>query len=147
MEQTDKKRKAGRPANTETINKEAVLKTALEAFAEFGFEGVSVKTIAKRAKINDSLMHYHFGTKMDIWKKAIETSIDKYEEERKKTFRLYKGENLEILGKALIRHFIYFMAENMKLHQIVVHEMTQKTERTDWVINIVLEPIAQRIEE
>ncbi|MCR9290823.1 MAG: TetR/AcrR family transcriptional regulator [Bacteroidetes bacterium] len=147
MEMTENKRRAGRPVNSETINKETILKIALEAFAEFGFEGVSVKTIAKRAKINDSLMHYHFGSKIELWKKAIETSVDKYEEERKKTLRLYKGEDLVIIGKALIRHFIYFMAENIELHQIVVHEMTQKTERTDWVIKIVLEPIAERIEE
>ena len=78
MEMTENKRRAGRPVNSETINKETILKIALEAFAEFGFEGVSVKTIAKRAKINDSLMHYHFGSKIELWKKAIETSVDKY---------------------------------------------------------------------
>ena len=62
------------------MTKEHILKIALEAFAEFGFEGVSVSTIAKRAGVHDSLLHYHFGSKKDIWKKSITQVAIKYDE-------------------------------------------------------------------
>lgn len=140
------KRKVGRPAGRESINKEAILKIALQAFAEFGFEGVSVSTIAKRAKVHDSLLHYHFGSKLDIWKKSITASSIKYDEESKKTVRLFKGADNTLLGKALIRHFIYFMSENIELHKVLMHELTQTTERTDWVMKAALTPFSEKVE-
>ena len=142
----EQKRKVGRPAGKQNIDKEFILKIALEAFAEFGFEGVSVSTIAKRAKVHDSLLHYHFGTKKDIWKKSIAQVAIKYDEESKKTARLFKEADMTLLGKALIRHFIYFMSENIELHQVVLHELTQKTERTNWITDVVLSPFSDRVE-
>lgn len=140
------KRKVGRPSGKQNINKDAILKIALKAFAEFGFEGVSVSTIAKRAKVHDSLLHYHFGSKLDIWKKSITASAIKYDEESKKTVRLFKGEDVKLLGKALIRHFVYFISENIELHQVLMHELTQKTERTDWVMKAAINPFAEKVD-
>ena len=141
------KRKVGRPADKDGTDKAHILKVALAAFAEFGFEGVSVSTIAKRAGVHDSLLHYHFGSKKDIWKKSIIRVAVKYDEEAKKTIRLFKdNSNTEILGKALIRHFIYYTAENIELHRVLLHELTQKTERTEWITDVVLAPFADRVE-
>jgi len=140
------KRKVGRPAGKQNIDKEHILKIALKALAEFGFAGVSVSTIAKRAGVHDSLLHYHFGSKLDIWKKAITTSSIKYDEESKKTVRLFKGADTTLLGKALIRHFIYFMSENIELHKVLMHELTQTTERTDWVMKAALTPFSEKVD-
>jgi hypothetical protein len=140
------KRKVGRPAGKQNIDKNAILKIALEAFAEFGFEGVSVNKIAKRAGVHDSLLHYHFGSKKDIWKKSITQVAIKYDEESTKMIRLFKGEDIKLLGKALIRHFIYFMSENIEMHKVVIHELTQKTERTDWIMKAALIPFSDKVD-
>lgn len=41
------------------------------AFAEFGFAGVGMKTIAKKAGVAQGLLHYHFGTKEGLYRAVI----------------------------------------------------------------------------
>ncbi len=48
-----------------TCNK--IIAVAQDLFLERGFSAVSTKEIAKAADINHSLIHYHFGTKRQLW--------------------------------------------------------------------------------
>ena len=140
------KRRVGRPTDKEGIDKDKILRIALQAFAEFGFDGVSVNTIAKRAGVHDSLLHYHFGSKLDIWQKSIMQVGRKYVESSDRTVKLFKGSDYATLGKALIRHYVYFLAENIEFNQVLQHELTQTSERTEWVIDTCLIPFSERID-
>ncbi|MBX3709087.1 MAG: TetR/AcrR family transcriptional regulator [Gammaproteobacteria bacterium] len=51
-----------------------ILKSARDLFVEFGFDGVSIGTIAKKARINHSLIFHHFGNKQNLWK-AVKQNI------------------------------------------------------------------------
>jgi len=54
---TPKKRRRGRPTLAASIDTEQILRAALISFAEFGFGGAKITNIAKRAKVDDSLLH------------------------------------------------------------------------------------------
>lgn len=47
--------------------KDKILKAAIKLFVEKGFSGASISMIAKEAKINQSLIYHHVGSKEDLW--------------------------------------------------------------------------------
>jgi AcrR family transcriptional regulator len=48
-----------------------LLNAAEKVFAELGFQGASVRTINAEAKVDSGAIHYHFGTKHDLFREVI----------------------------------------------------------------------------
>ena len=142
---TNKKRKRGRPTLNASIDQEAILRVALKCFAEFGFGGAKIKVISQRAKVDDSLLHYHFKSKENLWKKAVELAFADYNEASQSIIKLFKDVDVLAWSKATLRHFVHYTAKNPELYQIVFHEMTLKSERSDWIIEHVLEPFTRKV--
>ena len=139
-----KRRKRGRPTLEASIKQDEILAIALQCFAEWGFEGVSINQISKQANVNDSLLHYYFKTKENLWKKAVSLAYSKYIESAEMNRKLLKDLDLLSLAKAQTRHFIYFNGSNPGLYQVIMHEMSTKSKRSDWIIEEVLNPISEK---
>jgi AcrR family transcriptional regulator len=58
----------------------AIIKAARQCFAEKGFAGTSISAIAKSAKVNQSLIYHHFGSKQDLWRAVKIHILDDYHE-------------------------------------------------------------------
>jgi AcrR family transcriptional regulator len=54
---------------------EKLMTVALELFATRGFSSVTIKDIAKAAKINSALLYYYFASKEDLFKSSVELAI------------------------------------------------------------------------
>lgn len=134
------KRKRGRPTEAKSIDKDQLLNTALIVFAEGGFDGTSVKTIAERLGIDDSLIYYHYKTKLNLWYASVTHITEVYNSKAKETIRTGKDLGTVDLGKALTRQMVYFISEHVELYKILMHEMTQKSERSDWIIDSLMKP-------
>lgn len=145
MEKTKIKRRRGRPAGGKSIDKKHILKIALQAFAERGFQGVTIRTISKRVKVDDSLLHYHFGKKENLWKEAVRIAYQKYTTDSKNIIRVTKDLDLLTLGKTLLRHFIHYNGKNPELYQVILHEMTMHSDRSNWLIEHILNPLSERV--
>lgn len=52
---------------SQTDARDLILEGALRAFAERGFHGASMRDIAQRAGVSQSLVHHHFGSKEALW--------------------------------------------------------------------------------
>jgi AcrR family transcriptional regulator len=48
-----------------------VLEAASELFAERGFAGATIREIAERAQVNVATGHYHFGSKLELYREAV----------------------------------------------------------------------------
>lgn len=57
-----------------------LLKVARQQFAEKGFEGARVNEIARKAGINKQALYYHFGSKEDVFRKALESGYRQFRE-------------------------------------------------------------------
>ncbi len=60
------------------INEQEILDAAAEEFAEFGFNGARVDSIAKRAGINRAMLYYRVGDKEELYRRVVlrgQTSI------------------------------------------------------------------------
>jgi AcrR family transcriptional regulator len=63
--------------------KEAILDAAVTLFARLGFEGASFSEITDLCGAKRPLILYHYGTKEDLWRLAVETVSRRFDEEMK----------------------------------------------------------------
>lgn len=53
-----------------------LLEAAVLAFAEDGFDGASIRSIAQRAKVNSAMVQYHFGGKDGLYREALRWAFE-----------------------------------------------------------------------
>ncbi|MEU9019927.1 TetR family transcriptional regulator [Actinomadura sp. NPDC048394] len=63
-----------RPGPTET--REAILAEAREMFADKGYDGTSLRAIARAAGVDPALVHHFFGTKEGVFVEAMRFPVD-----------------------------------------------------------------------
>jgi AcrR family transcriptional regulator len=63
-----------RPGPTET--REAILVAARELFAEKGYDGASIRAIARKAEVDPALVHHFYGSKEGIFVEAMQLPIN-----------------------------------------------------------------------
>lgn len=68
------RRSGRRPGQSET--REAILAAARQSFADKGFDGSTVRTIAADAAVDPALVHHYFGTKDKLFLAAMNAPID-----------------------------------------------------------------------
>lgn len=65
-------RRAGRPPDAESPHgREALLAAARELLAEQGLARVSLRDVARRAGVQPPLVHYHFGSKRELFEAVV----------------------------------------------------------------------------
>ncbi|APC92430.1 MULTISPECIES: TetR/AcrR family transcriptional regulator [Francisella] len=53
-----------------------IIKAAKDLFVENGFNGTSIRDIAKKANVQSSLIYHYFSNKIDLWKTVKESLIN-----------------------------------------------------------------------
>jgi AcrR family transcriptional regulator len=56
--------------------REAILAAARAAFGELGFDGTTVRGVARAAEVDPALVHHYFGTKEQLFVAAMELPVD-----------------------------------------------------------------------
>lgn len=67
-----------------SATQEAILDAAEQVFATHGYEGATMREIAKKAGVNQALLHYHFETKDNLYERVVErrsSAINRYRNE------------------------------------------------------------------
>ncbi|MGC9669792.1 TetR family transcriptional regulator [Planosporangium sp. 12N6] len=68
------RRSGRRPGATDT--REAILAAARDAFADKGYDGASIRTIATGAGVDPALVHHYFGTKDKLFLASMHVPFD-----------------------------------------------------------------------
>jgi TetR/AcrR family transcriptional regulator len=125
------------PARTKRPSADAtrdrILGAALEVFAERGFDGAATREIATRAGVTQGLLRYHFSSKDDLWRAAVDDLFAALN-----TTLLARAEGLRgvdelTMSKLLVREFIYFSARRPELYRIITGECKADGPRVDWL--------------
>ncbi|GAA2424675.1 TetR family transcriptional regulator [Actinomadura vinacea] len=88
-----------RPGPTET--REAILAAARDLFAEKGYDGASLRAIARAAEVDPALVHHFFGNKEGVFTQAMRFPVDPSEVAAK-----ILGAPRERLGEMMVRTFL-----------------------------------------
>lgn len=116
--------------------KDKILNSAIKLFAAKGFEGVSIREIAKAADVHFAGIRYHFGDKKSLYKKCI----TKHGESR--LLSAQKFLNLEPQNAEEMKKFLFLAIEdvfslhrqNPHLTKLILREIELSNGRSDPIL-------------
>ncbi|MCP5070327.1 MAG: TetR/AcrR family transcriptional regulator, partial [bacterium] len=136
--------RAARAQNTNDTP-ERILEAALEAFAQKGFEGARTRDIAARAKVTLGLVQYHYGTKEELWKAAVERAFEDLEGGLERVLTDFESLDERALLRVLIRAHVRFVAEHTAFIRIMHDEGKQRGPRMRWLTDLYVKPLFSKI--
>jgi AcrR family transcriptional regulator len=134
----------GRPAATDTTAPADadVLDAALEAFAESGFAGMSVRELARRLGVSHNLIPQRFGSKERLWYAAVDHGFGLLHLDLLTVIDEPLPDDLSRL-RALVVRFVEANATRPALLRIINQESVSGGPRLDYLFTRYIEPVRQ----
>ena len=125
------RRRQARAAATRT----ALLDAALREFAAHGFEGASTRAIATAAGTHQPQINYHFDSKDELWKAAVDHLFDRLDQAVSEQLgETVPGWDTRDGFAANVRAFVRAAAGLPELNRIMVQEATIDSDRLHWIV-------------
>lgn len=144
-----KKRKPGRPAaGDKAISQTDLLEAALHAFAEHGYEGVSIRKLTRDLGVSHNLIHHYFSSKEQLWKSAMEFGNGKIPVTSTKLLSpdIAPGEEIECLYDATYT-IALMAAEHSDYFKIIMDEASLGGPRFDFLYDNFVGGVADAVNE
>jgi AcrR family transcriptional regulator len=109
-------------------NRSRLLHAAADVFAEFGFEGASLRAIADAAGVSFQLIAYYFGSKEELWVATVDYLFERYLETGKGLGFTPSG-NLPEQFHNHLRLLLTDLLQRPQLHKICVQEHLSNSTR------------------
>lgn len=145
MAQQEAPRGRGRPRAGEELDGEPLLQAALDAFAEAGYDGMSVRALSRRLGISHALLTARFGSKQDLWFAAMEHACAQGERAWRQATEGPADDDLEALRQGIIRQ-VLFAAAYPQVLRIMNHEGAIDSPRIHFVIDRIVNPLRPSVE-
>lgn len=131
--------RATRPSADAT--RERILAAALDLFSEQSFEGATTRDIAARAGVTQPLLNYHFSSKEELWRVAVDGLFEELDGALRTRSEGLRGVDELTVARLLVREFIAFSAQHPQLHRIVTQECKADGPRMDWLVERHIRPL------
>lgn len=148
------KRRRGRPSHADrpAAADEACLDRALEAFAERGYEGASIREIAQASGVSHGLLNARFGSKQGLWVAAVDHGMGRLHHRMVELQTSLPGDaGIEQRMFAACVDFLESVAEFPAIVQLMNVEGSRRSERLDYIVATFFHtrswPIATLLEE
>ena len=127
--------------NKDLDTKQVILEAAEEEFLDKGFGNAKMMSIAKRAGVSHSMLHYHFQTKENLFQKIFQQKIQTLSQ-------MFEGISEKHLPFTdTIRLFVEcqfdFIAQNPRLPLFMMNEIISNKKNLNLVIEIVKPKIVE----
>jgi TetR/AcrR family transcriptional regulator len=123
-----------------------ILEAALAEFAEKGFQEASLAAIARRLGVTAPLVLYHFGSKANLWREALEVFCASFaavvDEAIAETGSMDGRDALRLVVRRLVR----FFATNRAACRVLRDEGGVEGGHSEWFASNSLRPVIGRIE-
>lgn len=125
------KRKPQQARSADT--KARILDAALKVFAEQGFDAANVRDIADLAGATHPMITYHFGSKDELWRAAVEAMFERIEQD---VVRPVAGIENDPVLRFKLRTVLYvrYCAAHPEHAQITISEAVRGGERLTWMV-------------
>ena len=124
--------------------RERILAAALDLFSELSFDGATTREIATRAGVTQPLLNYHFSSKDELWRAAVDGLFAELNEALTARAEGLRGVDELTVAKLLVREFVYFSAAHPQLHRIITQECKSDGPRMDWLVERHVRPIYEQ---
>jgi AcrR family transcriptional regulator len=121
--------------------RERILDAALDVFAERSFDGAGTREIALRSGVTQPLLNYHFSTKVELWRAAVDRLFALLTATLSARIEGLRGVDDVTTTRLIVREFIFFSARHPELHRIITGECKTDTSRMDWMVDRHIRPL------
>ena len=66
----------GRRPKSQPDGRQALIKAAVKAFGQMGYDGADLRSIARAADVDPALVRVHFGSKAGLWEACLDEIVD-----------------------------------------------------------------------
>lgn len=122
------------------VTRKRILAAALDLFSEISFDGATTREIAARAGVTQPLLNYHFSSKDELWRAAVDGLFAELNEALTSRAQGLRGVDDLTVAKLMVREFIYFSAAHPQLHRIITQECKSDGPRMDWLVERHIRP-------
>lgn len=138
-------RRVGRPAQPTDIPAESeILARGLTAFAELGYEGASVRELARRLGVSHNFINDRYGSKGQFWRAVIDRSLTAQVERLGAALNVSGEDELARL-RNLVHAFHQANVAEPDLARILQYESIRGGERLEYVFQRYLVPVRDAI--
>jgi TetR/AcrR family transcriptional regulator len=136
------KRSRGRPPAGTGPDSDAMLEAALKAFAERGFDGVSVRELGREIGVSHALLSARFGSKEALWFAAMDKCMTGLEQRLLAVGLDPDMDDLDALRLGIIG-YVAFSAEHPEIHRIMAHEGGIDSDRISFIVDRFVKPLRE----
>jgi AcrR family transcriptional regulator len=124
--------------------RDRIVDAATDLFSERSFDGATTREIAAQAGVTQPLVTYHFHSKEELWRAAVDSLFDRLHQTLDDRASGLRGVDEITSAKLLVREFITFSARNPELHRIIMQESKADSPRMDYLVDRHVRPIFER---
>lgn len=129
-----------------------LLNVASKLFSQFGYDKTSTREIAKKAKVNISMIAYYFGGKEGLFKQVLINFAKNIEAKAEDIFQDYKSEplsreNFLKIFDNIIDHIIKTRIENPEICLMIARDKIEGLKQSREVHEKVFTPLVERFIE
>ena len=141
------RRRPGRPAldADAAATDDALLAMAFETFAELGFERTSLRDLSRRLGIGHNLIHWRFGSKEELWRRAVAPPLLAATQATQALFAAPGQEDLARL-RELVAQFCRVSAQAPAVLSLVGQEAREASWRLDYIYDHFIAPFALELD-
>lgn len=132
-------RVATRPSADPT--RDRILEAALDLFSERSFKDATTREIARRAGVTQPLLNYHYRSKDDLWRAAVDALFARLRAAMADRHDGLRDVDALTGAKLRVREFVIFSARNPQLHRIITQECKADGPRMDYLVETHVRPL------
>lgn len=121
--------------------RDRILAAAVDLFSERSFDGATTRDIAERAGVTQPLLNYHYRSKDELWRAAVDSLFDLLGQAMQARMEGLRGVDELTSAKLLVREFVTFSARHPQLHRIITQESKADGPRMDYLVEQHVRPL------
>jgi AcrR family transcriptional regulator len=127
------------------VTREKLLEAAIRAFASAGFNAASTRDIEAEAGVNRGLIAYHFKTKDELWKAAVEWLFGRAAAEL--ALAEQHAAHVDPVGRLryFVRAIVRLSARLPEVNRLMIEEGSQDDWRLNWLVEHYVRPWYKRV--
>jgi TetR/AcrR family transcriptional regulator len=112
-----------------------IIAAAREAFSTMGFEGASLRHVAKEAGVQHQLATYYFKSKEELWMAVMDNLATGFFRRLNRRIRGLEGVDAATKLRLVVREFVKYSAEHPQLHRLMTMEGRRESARLNWMVS------------
>jgi AcrR family transcriptional regulator len=140
-------RRRGRPAAgaAGVVGEAELLDLAFQSFAQHGYEGTTLRSLAKRLGVSHNLLNVRFGAKAALWRRAVDARVARIQPP---VFAIFGREDLPAERRLheLLYQFCRWAARNPDFVGLSFLEGRRPSWRLDHLVEAHIRPFKQRLD-